>query len=79
MLAECPIVRSFSCFRYLVLGYGLSAVPFFGLVMTLSVTMPIPMLVCLALRGILLQYGGLIIRDGSVLYSDLDKEDIRKE
>ena len=64
-LAECLVVRSLSFFRCLVPRYGLSGIPFSSLVMTLNITTPVPTLACLALRGL--------------LYSCLDKEDIREE
>jgi hypothetical protein len=54
-------------------------VPFSGLVMTPNVTAPVPTLACLALRGLLPQYSGLVVGDGSVLYSSLDIEDIWEE
>jgi hypothetical protein len=50
-LVECPVVRSLSCLRCLVLGYRLCGVPFSGLVMTLNVTAPVQALACLALQG----------------------------
>jgi hypothetical protein len=69
---ERPGVSSFSCFRCLVSRYGLSGVPLSGLLVTSNV----PTLTRLTLLGLLPRYGGLIVRDGSVLYSSLDKEDI---
>jgi hypothetical protein len=76
VFAERPVVRSFSCFGCLVSRYGLSGVLLFNLVMTSNVLVPVPTLMRLTLRGLLLRYGGLIVEDGSVLYSSLDKEDI---
>lgn len=75
----CPIVRSLSCFRCLVPRYGLSGVLFSNLVMMSNVTMPIPTFLCLSLSGLLPWYSGLVIGDGSVLYSSLDKWDIWDE
>jgi hypothetical protein len=43
VLAECPIVRILSCFRCLVPRYELSEILFLGLMMTPSVTTPVPM------------------------------------
>jgi hypothetical protein len=77
--AECPIVRSLFYFRCLILGYGLSGILLPGLMVTSNVTTPIPILTFLALRRLLLQYSGLVFIDGRILYSSLDKEDIREE
>jgi hypothetical protein len=78
-LEKRPIVRSFSYFGCLILGYWLGRVPFFVLMMTPNVTWPVSMLARLALWGLLPQYGGLIIGDGTIFYSSLKKEDIREE
>jgi hypothetical protein len=72
----CPIVRSLSCFRCLVLRYGLSGISFPGLMVTTNVTTLVLMLACLALQGLLPYYSGLVIEDGCIPYSSLDKEDI---
>jgi hypothetical protein len=66
-------------FQILVPGYGLSRAPLSSLVMTSNVTTPVSTLVCLALWDLLPRYGGLVIGDGSILYSSLDKEDILEE
>jgi hypothetical protein len=76
--AERPIVRSFSCFRFLVSRYGLSGVLLSGLVMTSNVSAPAPTLTRLTPWGLLPRFGGLTVGDVSVLYSSLDKEDIKK-
>jgi hypothetical protein len=47
--------------------------------MTLNVTVPVPTLACLTLQGLLPKYSGLLVGDGSILYSSLDKEDIQEE
>lgn len=72
-LVERHVVRSLSCLKCLIPRYGLRGVPFSGLVVTLNVMTPILALACLALRGLLPQYSGLVVRDGSILYSPLDK------
>ena len=69
---ERLVISSFSCFICLVSRYKMSGVPLSGLVVTPNV----PALMRLTLWGLLPRHGGLIVRDGSVLYSSLDKEDI---
>jgi hypothetical protein len=78
-VAECPIVRSLSCIRCLILRYGLSGISFPDLMVTTNVTTLVLMLACLVLQGLLPQYSGLVIGDGCIPYSSLDKEDIWEE
>jgi hypothetical protein len=78
-LTEHSVIRGFNDFRGFVSGVGLSRIPFLGLVVTLDVTPPIPMLTCLTLWGHLPPYSGLIIGDGCILYSSLDKQYIQEE
>jgi hypothetical protein len=75
-LVAHSIVRSLSCFRCLIPGFGQSGVPFSGLVMMSNVTTPVPMFLRLVLRGLLPWYSGLVIGDRSILYSSLHKENI---
>jgi hypothetical protein len=77
--AKHPVVRSFSYFGCLVPRYRLSGVPLPGLMMTSNITTPVLTLTCFMLQGFLLRYGGLVAEDGSVIYSSLNKEDIREE
>jgi hypothetical protein len=50
-IRNCGVVRSFSYFGCLILGYWLSRVPFFGLMITPNVTWHVSMLARLTLRG----------------------------
>lgn len=50
-LVEHRVVRSLFYLRCLVSIYGLRGVPFSGLVVTLNVMTPVPVLACLALWG----------------------------
>jgi hypothetical protein len=76
---ECPVLRSFSCFRCLIPGYGLSRIPLPRLVVTPNVTALVPTVVCLTLRVLLPQYSGLVVVDGCILYSSLEKRTPEKK
>jgi hypothetical protein len=67
------------CARFYPLEPGVTGIPLPGLMMTSNITAPVLTLTCFALQGLLLRYGGLVAEDGSVLYSSLNKEDIREE
>jgi hypothetical protein len=56
--------------------YRLNGVPLSDLVMMLNVSVPLLMLTCLTLWGLLPQHGGPVIGDRSIPYSSLGKEDI---
>jgi hypothetical protein len=58
VLVEWLVVRSLSCFRRLVPGYGLSGIPFSGFMVTPNVTTLVSTLVCLTLWGLLPQTVG---------------------
>lgn len=76
VFVQRSIVRSFSYLGCLISRYGLSEVLLSSLVMMSNVLVHVSTLMCLTLRGFLPRYGGLIVKDGSVLYSSLNKEDI---
>jgi hypothetical protein len=52
-LVEYPVVRCLSCFRCLAPGYGLSRIPFPGIMVTANVTASVLTLAWLVLRGLL--------------------------
>jgi hypothetical protein len=81
-IGNCGAHGALCCQEFLLLqmpcpGDGLSKIPFLGF-------MVMPNVVCSdvdlpRVAGAHPQYSGLIIRDGCVLYSSLDKEDIWEE
>jgi hypothetical protein len=73
------IVRGFPNFIGFVLGNGLCRISFLSLVVTIYVTAHVPTSVCIALRGLIPQYSGLIVRDRRILYSFMDEEDVQEE
>lgn len=73
------VVRGFPYFRGFILRDGLSRISCPGLVVMPNVMAPVPTSACLTLRGLLPQYSRLIVGDRCVLYSSLDKQDIREE